>query len=124
MKTKNGLYENIICMLVYLLIAFLGSVLFLALVALLLFKFQIAADTVSILMIAVYILMPLTAGLLMGRKMGERKFMYGAMMGAVYFLILCVFSMIYQKTGIAVSQNFFTTALLCIGGGTLGGMLG
>lgn len=124
MKAKQGLYETIICMLVYLLIAFLGSVLLLALVALLLFKFQISAQTVSVMMIAVYILMPFVAGLLMGRKMEERKFLYGAMMGAVYFLILCIFSMVYQKTGIDVSQNLFTTAALCIGGGTLGGMLG
>lgn len=124
MKTKSGLYETIICMLVYLLIAFLGSVLLLALVAMLLFKLQISAGVVSVMMIAVYIAMPLLAGFLMGRKMGEKKFLYGAMMGAIYFLILCIFSMVYQKTGIAVSQNLFTTAALCIGGGTLGGMLG
>ena len=124
MKTKSGLYETIICMLVYLLIAFLGSVLLLAIVAMLLFKLQISAGVVSVMMIAVYIAMPLLAGFLMGRKMGEKKFLYGAMMGAIYFLILCIFSMVYQKTGIAVSQNLFTTAALCIGGGTLGGMLG
>ena len=31
-------------------------------------------------------MMPCVAGYLMGRKMGQKKFLYGAMMGSIYFL--------------------------------------
>ena len=124
MRMKQGLYETVICMLVYLLIAFLGSLALLALMSLLLFVFQLSAKIISVLMIAVYILMPVVAGFLMGRKMGQKKFLYGALMGTIYFLILCVFSAFYGETGVTVSMGVFTTAVLCIGGGTLGGMLG
>lgn len=124
MRIRHSLYESVICMLVYLLIAFLGSLALLALMSLLLFVFQISAKLVSIMIIAVYIMMPCVAGYLMGRKMGHKKFLYGAMMGMVYFLVLCIFSAFYGETGITASVGFFTTAILCIGGGTLGGMLG
>lgn len=124
MRIRHSLYESVICMLVYLLIAFLGSLALLALMSLLLFLFQISAKLVSIMIIAVYIMMPCVAGYLMGRKMGHKKFLYGAMMGMVYFLVLCIFSAFYGEVGITASVGFFTTAILCIGGGTLGGMLG
>jgi putative membrane protein (TIGR04086 family) len=74
--------------------------------------------------IAIYVLSTFFAGFIAGRKMQSRKFLWGLMMGVLYFVILAVMSLIVNGPEGSLGNSFFTTLILCCGGGMLGGMAG
>lgn len=112
-----------VCMLIYLLISFCITAVGVGILALLLFKLQLSLQVVSVVVIILYILSTGAAGFLAGKKMEVHRFLWGLLMGVAYYLVLLVASYIYHGEGTVVAQSFFTTFLLCAGGGMLGGML-
>ena len=91
--------------------------------ALLLLVFQITENSVDIGILIIYILAGLTAGIIVGRRTGNRKFLWGTISGAVYFLILFLLSVVSRQNVSHLGNDLTTTFLICIGSGTLGGML-
>ena len=91
--------------------------------ALPIYKLDLGEKTVSIAIIVIYIVATMFGGFVAGRRMGNRRFLWGLVMGCAYFLILAVVSFIVGKGSIEVGNSFFTTLALCAGGGMLGGML-
>ena len=53
----------------------------LLLLALMLYRFGLSEKTVSICIIVIYIVVTFLAGLLAGKRMGEKKFLWGLGMG-------------------------------------------
>ena len=84
---------------------------FLALLSFMLYKFHLGEKVVTF------------AGFVTGRKMGSRKFFWGAVEGAAYFLVLVLISLVAGQEGFRSGNSFVTTLILCAGGGMLGGML-
>ncbi len=70
-----------------------------------------------------YIISSVLAGIIVGKKMGKRKFLWGMMSGFLYFLILIGISMLIHENVVIMSGEKITALLLCTAGGTLGGML-
>ena len=70
-----------------------------------------------------YILASVFAGMLIGSKIGKKKFLWGFAAGMLYFMILTLISWIFQKNIVLFSTERITACFLCIAGGTLGGML-
>lgn len=95
---------------------------FLLLLALLLYKFSLSEGIVSISIIAIYVVASFVAGSIAGSKMEAKKFMWGLLMGILYFLILVVVSLIVNHSLKDVATNFFSVLVLCAAGGMLGGM--
>jgi len=107
--------------LVFLAIAYLLTGILLLLLAFLLYQFQLSRNAVSIGIIVIYLLSNFVAGFLAGKKAKSKKYIWGLLMGSVYFLILAGMSlMMHSASG---GTGLFTSFLLCAGGGTLGGML-
>lgn len=119
----NGKKEVVVCMTVYLLIALCIAALGVSIIALLLYKLQLPLQVVTVAVIVLYILATGVAGFLAGKKMQVHRFMWGLMMGCVFYLILLIASYVYHGAGTVASQSLLTTFLLCAGGGMLGGML-
>ncbi len=95
----------------------------LLLLALLLYKAGLSQKVVSACIIVIYVLATFFAGFMSGKKLGSRKFLWGALMGAAYFLVLVLISLaVNHQLGI-LTNSFLTTLVLCSGGGMLGGML-
>ncbi len=94
----------------------------LLLLALLLYKADLSQKVVSICIIVIYVLATFFAGFITGRKLKNRKFLWGALMGAAYFLVLVVISLAVNRQPGVLSGSFLTTLVLCSGGGMLGGM--
>ena len=94
----------------------------LLLLALLLYKADLSQKVVSICIIVIYVLATFFAGFITGRKLKNRKFLWGALMGAAYFLVLVVISLAVNRQPGVLSGSFLTTLILCSGGGMLGGM--
>jgi putative membrane protein (TIGR04086 family) len=107
-----------------LLVSYVLTLLLLCLLALLLYKLHLTEGIVTIAISAIYVATTFTAGLLAGKRMEKQKFLWGAFMGAAYFVILAVVSVLIRTPETALGNSFWTTMVLCVAGGTLGGMLG
>lgn len=107
-----------------LLVSYVLTLLLLCLLALLLYKLHLTEGIVTIAISAIYVATTFTAGLLAGKRMEKQKFLWGAFMGAAYFVILAVVSVLIRTPETALGNSFWTTMILCVAGGTLGGMFG
>ena len=107
-----------------LLASYVLTLLLLCLLALLLYKLHLTEGMVTIAISAIYVVTTFMAGFLAGKKMETQKFLWGALIGAAYFVILAVVSVLIKTPETALGNSFWTTMVLCVAGGTLGGMLG
>lgn len=95
----------------------------LVVIAALLYKFELRESVVSIAVIVVYVLIGFFGGFLLGKILKNKKFMWGAVIGALYFLILIIVSLILHKGIESDWMHFATTLVLCVASGTAGGMV-
>lgn len=87
-----------------------------------LYKMQLSEGVVSAGIILIYVVSGFLGGFLSGKIMKSRKFLWGMIMGGCYFLILVAGSIIFHH-GIGMElSRFFTTLILCISSGMIGGM--
>ena len=106
-----------------LLLAYLVTFILLLFTALLLYKVGLSEKTVSVMMIILYMGSCFLGGFATGKEMKIRKFLWGMVVGAAYFVILLFLSWVVGRKGVVFDRDTITTMLLCIGGGMLGGML-
>jgi len=104
-------------------VAYLVTGIFLVILALLVYKLELAEQTVSVCMIAAYAGTTFLAGFLSGKKVKKMKFLWGLLIGIAYFAILVALSLIGGRGAAILGRDFITTFLLCAGGGMLGGMI-
>ncbi len=95
----------------------------LLILALLLFKLELSEGPVAVAIIAIYVVATFFAGFMTGKKLQNRKFLWGLLMGAAYFVVLVLISLAVKQSPDTLGDSFFTTMVLCAGGGMLGGML-
>lgn len=123
MLKKLNLSDRLTFILKCLLLSYLLTTGLLLLLALLLYRFNLTEKVVSACIVGIYILVTFLAGFLAGKREGNRKFLWGLLLGGLYFLILIVISLIVNQGMGEVAGNFFTVLILCCGSGMLGGML-
>lgn len=95
----------------------------LALLAFLVFKFQLGESITDVVIVAIYVAVTFIGAFVTGKKVKEQKFLWGFLLGLLYILIISVVAIIIGQTFQVASTANLTTAALCIGGGLLGGML-
>lgn len=103
-----------------LLLSVLVTVLFLVVFALLMLRAGVGSGLVSRLMIAGYILAPAAGGFMLGKKKKEKRYLWGILIGAVYFAVYFLISVTTQNT---VPMDLLWTAVPMLLGGMAGGML-
>lgn len=119
MKSSAG----VIFMLKCLLFSYVLTAGLLLLLALLLYRFSLQEKIVNISIILVYIAVTFLAGLLVGKRAGSKRFLWGLLMGVLYFAVLAMVSLIVNRSIQEIASNFITVFLLCGGSGMLGGMV-
>ena len=95
----------------------------LMLLALLVYRFGISEEVVSAAIIGIYVGATFLAGVMSGRKLKSRRYLWGLLVGSLYFLILVVLSLLVDHSIQDVAGNFFTVFVICAGSGMLGGMI-
>ena len=107
-----------------LIISYVISAALLLVLAGLLFKLDIEASQVQIGLVVMYIASCLIGGLYIGRKVKKREFLWGLIVGLLYYAIhiATVIAMEGAQPERVVPGT--ALALLCMGSGMLGGMLG
>lgn len=95
----------------------------LLLLAFLLFKLDLSETVVATGIVVIYILSCFFGGLVMGKHMGKKKYLWGMFLGLCYFILLIGVSWMVERQMDMSLQHAVTTFCMCLGGGTLGGMI-
>lgn len=122
-EKKAGGSTNILFLLKCLLFSYILTAGLLLLLAVLLYRFSLQEKIVNISIILIYIAVTFFAGFLSGKRFGTKKFLWGLLMGVMYFVVLALVSLIVNRSMQDVAPNFVTVFLLCAGSGMLGGMV-
>ena len=95
----------------------------LMILALLLYKIDLDEQKVTMGIIATYVISTFAGGFIMGKLVEEQRFVWGLILGVIYFLLLFAVSFAVNHQLQSNGTNLITTLLLCAGGGMLGGMV-
>lgn len=117
-------YGIVLPLLKILLVMYIVTGVLLLVLTVLLSKMQLSEGAVSVGIVAIYVVSGFLGGLLAGKKMKSRKFFWGMLMGACYFLVLSIGSIIFHKGLDMEMSRFVTTLVLCVASGMVGGMVG
>lgn len=102
---------------------YFATLILLLLLAFVLFKTEAPEILCKVWLIAVYIISGFLGGFLIGKRTKNRKFLWGFLMGLMYFVILFIVSLILYKGLSADGMHMFTTFVLCTASATVGGMI-
>ena len=98
-----------------------GAALFL--LAFLLYKMEQTENIVTIGIMVIYVVSGLLGGIIIGKRMKRRKFLWGIMVGAAYFLVLMIGSVLMNRGLTSDGLHMAMTLLMCMGAGMIGGMV-
>ena len=98
-----------------------GAALFL--LAFLLYKLELTEQAVSIGIMVIYVLAGLFGGMVIGKRMKTRRFLWGILVGAFYFAVLLLGSFLLNQGLASDVLHVIMTLLMCMGSGMIGGML-
>lgn len=122
-EKDRGNGESVIFMLKCLLVSYVLTAGLLLLLALMLYRFGLKENIVNICIIAIYIIVTFLAGVMAGKRAQSRRFLWGLLMGILYFAVLAGVSFAVNRSVQDVANNSVTVFLLCAGSGMLGGMV-
>ncbi len=106
-----------------LLVMYVVSGVLLLVIAFLLYKFRLSEQVVSIAILAVYIVSGVLGGIMIGKKMKTRKFIWGLVMGGLYFAVLIIGSLVMNQGIGSDVVHVGTTFAICLAAGMVGGMI-
>lgn len=115
---KKGLY-----IVQSLIVAYIVTGILLCILAFIMYQSNAGIKIANLGITLTYILVSILAGMLVGNKIKKRKFLWGMLVGMLYFAILTFISVIFEEDLVIFSTERITAFFLCIAGGTLGGML-
>ncbi|GKX31415.1 hypothetical protein SH1V18_38950 [Vallitalea longa] len=122
-KPDMNTQKIIVNMLKAILIGYILTILCVLLLSFIVYKFDLSNSQINIARILIIILATIVMGLLIGKSIRKTKWMYGAVAGVIYFIIFVVASIIINKNS-GISSDIVSLFFMCVGGSTLGGMLG
>ncbi|MBR2950159.1 MAG: TIGR04086 family membrane protein [Lachnospiraceae bacterium] len=93
------------------------------LLALLMYRLELENTVLATAVLIVYMLSGLLAGLIAGKCVQVRRFMWGLLSGTFYFLVLVCMTAVVKQEFTDFGSHFFTTWMICAGSGMLGGMI-
>ena len=106
-----------------LLAGYVISILEIVILAFLLLLLQISEEMVDIGILVIYTSSCFFSGFVIGKKRNSKKFIWGMLVGGVYYLLLLFFSFLWQQSLDTTTADFITSLFICWGSATLGGML-
>jgi putative membrane protein (TIGR04086 family) len=87
------------------------------------FRFGLEENITNLAIVGIYVVVTFLGAFVTGKCIGERKFLWGLLLGVLYICIISLVAIVVGHTFHVADTADLTTALLCIGGGLLGGML-
>lgn len=106
-----------------LIFSYVITLLILFLLSFLLLKLHLNESVISIGITLSYVVSCFTGGYLTGKMAASKRFLYGLLLGGIYFIFLTLISLIINKGLQSDATHFITVMLMCSLSGMLGGML-
>lgn len=106
-----------------LLSSYILTIVILLLLSLLIYKADISSGVIRIGIILSYIFSTFVGGIVIGKSVGEKKYLWGMGVGILYFLLILIVSIVLNKSNFSGSASIISVFAMCTLGGTLGGML-
>jgi len=103
--------------------SYLLTVMFLLILAALMYKMELGERIVDGGIVITYILSCFLGGYIMGKVQKTRKFIWGMVIGCLYYAVLFVAAILMKQNDIPVFGTVFTSMIMCVASGMLGGML-
>lgn len=122
-KINNGSVEKLSWLIKSLLCAYAVTGILLSFITFVLYKWELDETKVMAGVMSVYILSTFAGGFLAGKLSKKRKFLWGFLTGLCYFAILLFVSYGIYHSLANGGVNVLLVFLLCIAGGTIGGMI-
>ena len=104
-------------------VMYLITMLLLLLLALELFQFEPEEMVIKAWLIAVFVISGFLGGFLIGKRAKSKKFLWGCLIGALYFILLFAVSLLLYKGLSGDITHLVTTLVLCTASATVGGMV-
>ena len=106
-----------------LLAAYVVTGILLMILAMGLYKFELNEGAVTAGITAVYLISTFAGGLVAGKLAKVRRFLWGIVLGILYFALLLLITIGIYRTFRSSSTEIIVTFALCAGGGMAGGMI-
>ncbi len=96
-----------------------GAALFL--LAFLLYKMELTENIVTIGIMVIYVVSGLVGGIIIGKRMKTRRFLWGILIGGAYFVVLLIGSLLMNQGISGDGLHVGMTLIMCMGAGMIGG---
>ena len=123
MEHAEGNRKIVLKVLSTLLIMYILTGVALFVLAFLLYKMELTENIVTIGITAIYVVSGLLGGIIIGKRMKTRRFLWGIIMGAAYFLVLLIGSALLNRGLTSDMPHIGLTLVMCMGAGMIGGMV-
>ncbi len=120
---KRDVGKKVMWVLKSLLASYIVTGLLLLVLTVLVYKFQLDEQVVVGGIVSIYVISTFTGGFIIGKLTEIRKFLWGMGIGAGYVLLLFLISYGVYREFNTNGLSTVSAVILCVGGGTLGGML-
>ena len=106
-----------------LLFSYIITAFMLLLLSLLMLKLDLPSAVISGGVNLAYILSTFVGGFFVGKKLEQKKFLWGLVMGVLYFLVLMLVCLMMNSNTPLPLGGLFTVLIICGLSGMLGGMI-
>lgn len=103
--------------------AYLLTAVCLLALALGLYKFHLTESQVGLGVKAIYIFVCIVAGIIAGKMGRSRRFLWGLLAGAAYYLVLFAVSLLIHRELGGSGKEMLLGFAMCAGSGMIGGMI-
>lgn len=120
---KKDIGKKVMWMLKSLLASYIVTGILLLILTFLVYKFELDEQIVVGGIVAIYVISTFMGGFIIGKLTEVKKYLWGMAIGIIYVLLLILISYGVYREFNTNGLNVITTVVLCVGGGTLGGMI-
>lgn len=106
-----------------LLISYIVTGILLLLLAFLMLKLDVSNTILSGGIVLTYILSTFIGGFLLGKSAEQKRFLWGLVMGALYFVVLVLISILSNSIVDLEGSRLLSVMMICLFSGMLGGMV-
>lgn len=115
--------QKITCLLRTIILCYLITFLLIGIGAVVLWKFRLSSSQMMPGTYALYLIPCLFGGFLAGRRIQEKRILWGVLLGLIYFIVLILLALTLTHTQAAFSGRTLITLALCLTGGLIGAVL-
>ena len=106
-----------------LILSYLLTIIMLFITAVVVYKVGISDKVLGILVVVIYIVATFAGGFVTGRKVREKRFLWGRVYGLTYISVALTVSVLFTGSGDREGIAVITKCIMCVAGGMLGAML-